>query len=290
MASFMRASHKGMDAAQAPTSSDTDGLHSRVNNLVSKVTETVFSYVSQGLFERHKLVSSSHLCFSVLRARGELPPAKFEYLLRGPQVRGKPNPHAEWLPSASWNSILALSEVEGFNGIVEDFDTSSKRWKEWTGCPHPEEEQLPGDWKRLPALDKLLLVRALRPDRLPLALTSFVSGALGPHFSTSSPFDLRAAMNDAGPSTPVLIFIAPGVDASAAVEAHAKKCGVKNFSAVSLGQGQEALALGKLRAGTVSGGWVLLQNVHLTMDWTWKELDSAVDGLLGASSLHPQFQ
>jgi len=48
--------------------------------------------------------------------------------------------------------------------------------------------------------------------------------------------------------------------------------------------------LGKLRAGTVSGGWVLLQNVHLTMDWTWKELDSAVDGLLGASSLHPQFQ
>jgi hypothetical protein len=48
----------------------------------------VFSYVSQGLFERHKLIVSTQLCMAVLRSRGELQRAKFEVLLRGPRVSG----------------------------------------------------------------------------------------------------------------------------------------------------------------------------------------------------------
>ena len=47
---------------------------------------TAFAYVAQGMFERHKLIAATQLCMGVLRARGELQRAKFDYLLSGPKV------------------------------------------------------------------------------------------------------------------------------------------------------------------------------------------------------------
>jgi hypothetical protein len=48
-----------------------------------------------------------------------------------------------------------------------------------------EDEPLPGDWKRMPEFDRLLLFRCLRPDRLTAALRKFVSAGLGAHYCTS---------------------------------------------------------------------------------------------------------
>lgn len=44
-----------------------------------------------------------------------------------------------------------------------------------------------------------------------------------------------------------------------------------------------------LAAAHKGGGWVLLQNVHLTIDWTADVLDRAVDGL-SAGGAHPDFR
>ena len=48
-----------------------------------------------------------------------------------------------------------------------------------------------GDWKRLPLLDRLLIIRTLRPDRLTAAMSRFVSNTLGKHYVTAMPFDLE---------------------------------------------------------------------------------------------------
>ena len=46
-----------------------------------------------------------------------------------------------------------------------------------------------------------------------------------------------------------------------------------------------------LAAAQKAGGWVLLQNVHLTIDWTADVLDRAVDGLgAGPAPPHPDFR
>ena len=55
--------------------------------LVDTACYTAFAYISQGLFERHKLIVATQLCMAVLRQRGELQRTKFEFLLRGPKVR-----------------------------------------------------------------------------------------------------------------------------------------------------------------------------------------------------------
>ena len=60
------------------------------------------------------------------------------------------------------------------------------------------------------------------------------------------------------------------------------------YTSVSLGQGQEAIAMQQLGRAHRGGGWLLLQNIHLTMEWTSGPLEEAVDKLsIGA---HPDFR
>lgn len=43
-----------------------------------------------------------------------------------------------------------------------------------------------------------------------------------------------------------------------------------------------------LESGAKNGGWVLLQNIHLTIDWTAGPLEKRVDKL--ADGAHPDFR
>lgn len=60
------------------------------------------------------------------------------------------------------------------------------------------------------------------------------------------------------------------------------------YVSVSLGQGQEPIAMNALTNAHKNGGWVLLQNVHLTIDWTSGPLEKKVDKL--AEGAHPDFR
>lgn len=88
------------------------------------------------------------------------------------------------------------------------------------------------------------------------------------------------------------MFLSPGVDVAAGVEALGRKHGVTadtgRYTSVSLGQGQEPIAMQKLEEAHTIGGWVLLQNIHLTMDWTSGPLEKAVDKL--SEGAHPDFR
>ena len=55
----------------------------------------------------------------------------------------------------------------------------------------PEDEPLPGEWKRMTEFDQLLLFRALRPDRLTAAMAKFVTKTIGQQYVSSQPFDLE---------------------------------------------------------------------------------------------------
>lgn len=64
----------------------------------------------------------------------------------------------------------------------------------------------------MPEFDRLLLFRALRPDRLTAAMRRFVSAVLGPRYCTSVAYDLGRSFQDSAPSTPIFVFLSPGVD------------------------------------------------------------------------------
>lgn len=82
----------------------------------------------------------------------------------------------------------------------------------------PEDDPLPGDWKRMPEFERLLIFRALRPDRLTAAMAKFVTNTIGAQYTRSMPFDLERSFTDASPGVPIFVFLSPGVDVAASVE------------------------------------------------------------------------
>lgn len=79
---------------------------------------------------------------------------------------------------------------------------------------------------------------------------------------------------------PIFVFLSPGVDVAGSVEALGKKYGFTldngKYVSISLGQGQEPIAMKSLDHAHKNGGWVLLQNIHLTIEWTSGPLEKKV--------------
>ena len=50
------------------------------------------------------------------------------------------------------------------------FIGSAKRWKKFVDAEIPEKEKFPGEWKNKTPLQKLCMMRALRPDRMTYAV------------------------------------------------------------------------------------------------------------------------
>ncbi len=64
----------------------------------------------------------------------------------------------------------------------------------------------------MPEFDRLLLFRALRPDRLTAAMKKFVTAVIGSKYVTSQAYDLDRSFKDSSPGTPIFVFLSPGVD------------------------------------------------------------------------------
>ena len=303
MANFVTIFKKGMDQAdvgdQVQNSMlDSDGqeqinfdLGARVSLLVDTACFECFSYVAQGLFERHKLIFGCQLCFRILALRGELQPEFFEFLLRGPMEAGVDNPLSEWLDDRAWASLQSLKQFELYERLTDEVIASAKRFRDWYELERPEEVPLPGDWKKMPDFNKLLIMRCLRPDRMSEALSLFAKNLVGSKYVNLKAFDLARSFEDAGSNVPVFFILSPGVDPVRDTELLAKRFHVGtehgNFGLVSLGQGQEPVAERIVETAFRDGGWGFLQNIHLTPKWTGSWLEKRCDDLDAA---HPDFR
>ena len=72
-------------------------------------------------------------------------------------------------------SLQALSNMEEFRNLDRDIEGSAKRWKKFVESECPEKEKFPQEWKSKTMLQKLCMMRALRPDRMSYALRYNVS-------------------------------------------------------------------------------------------------------------------
>ena len=281
--SFMTIFTKGLHKSE-PSEDDEQ----RVHNITKTTTETIFSFVSRGLFEAHKLIFSSMLTFRVMRKEDRMKEEHLNFLLRGPKKSGEPVPETctSWLSKSAWESVLAYADLEDgdppCSSLPQDIAVSWRRFKEWCEDLTPEDLALPSDWKNLSHFDKLLIVRCLRPDRITMALNRFVAHELGQFFVEDISTDLGLAFEDSTPTVPIFFILSPGVDPVKSVETLGKKYGVSddngNFWNVSLGQGQEGKAMESLDKAFTSGGWVILNNIHLMAGWL-AELEKKLDRL-----------
>uniref|UniRef100_A0A3P9AKI4 Dynein axonemal heavy chain 17 n=1 Tax=Esox lucius TaxID=8010 RepID=A0A3P9AKI4_ESOLU len=253
-------------------------LKNRVSNLIDSITVQVFQYTTRGLFECDKLTYIAQLVFQILLMNKEINPTELDFLLRYPVQPGVTSP-VDFLSNHSWGGIKSLCSMEEFRNLDRDIEGSAKRWKKFVDSECPEKEKFPQEWKNKSSLQRLCMMRAIRPDRMTYAVRDFVEEKLGSQYVIGRSLDLAVSFEESGPATPMFFILSPGVDPLKDVEKHGRKLGYTfdsgNFHNVSLGQGQEVVAERALDLAAKEGHWVILQvhrcthrtNIHLVAKW-----------------------
>ncbi|XP_070849918.1 dynein axonemal heavy chain 2 [Chaetodon trifascialis] len=280
-------------------------LEERIANLNDYHTYAVYRYTCRGLFEVHKLLFSFQMCAKILEVAGRLNMDEYSFFLRGGIVLDKEdqmdNPCPSWLADSSWDNITELDKLPNFHGIMTSFEQYPRDWNLWFTSAEPENATLPGDWENnCNELQKMLIVRSLRQDRVSSCVTSFIVHNLGSRFVEPPVLDMKAVVEESTCRTPLIFVLSPGVDPTGALLQLAEASGMsKRFHALSLGQGQAPIAKSMIEEGIKNGHWVFLANCHLSLSWM-PELDKLVEQLQVqkphanfrlwlSSSPHPEF-
>ncbi|KAI8587105.1 dynein heavy chain and region D6 of dynein motor-domain-containing protein [Geranomyces variabilis] len=268
----------------------SEDIKERVVALIDSITHMVFIYTTRGLFERDKLIFLAQMTFQILISQGDMDLVELDFLLRGPRVVNVKSPF-DWLADSAWGMTKALSNMEVFRSLASDIEGGSKQWKKYCELEVPENEKLPQEWKNKSALEKLCILRCLRPDRMTYAVSNFIAAKMGPKYINTGRVPLSKSYDESGPATPIFFILSPGVDPVKEVEAHGRTLGIGedagNYHYVSLGQGQEIIAEQKLEIAYKAGGWVMLENIHLVAKWL-PVLEKKLEALSTGS--HPAFR
>ncbi|XP_034940720.1 dynein beta chain, ciliary [Chelonus insularis] len=256
----------------------------RVMNLIECITYSVFMYTTRGLFECDKLIFTSQMAFQILLAKKEITTTELDFLLRFPIVPHVTSP-VDFLTNSSWGGIRSLASRDEFRNLDRDIEVSAKRWKKFVECDCPEREKFPQEWKNKTSIQRLCILRALRPDRMTYAISVFIEEKLGVRYVEGKTVEFSKSFEETGPSTPIFFILSPGVNPLKDVEDLGRKMGYtsdsQNFHNVSLGQGQETVAEQAMDIASKMGHWVILQNIHLVKKWLpllEKKLEVAAEG------------
>ncbi|XP_044574110.1 dynein beta chain, ciliary [Drosophila ananassae] len=245
-------------------------LKDRVENLIDSITFCSFVYTSRGLFEQDKLIFLTQMCIQILVNAGEVEPSELDFLLRFPYMPNQTS-NFSWLTHVGWGGIRALNNQVAFKGLEKDIEGSHKRWKKFVDSESPENEKFPGEWKGKSPIQRLCIMRCIRPDRMSYAMRSFIEEKLGSKYIDARSMEFARTFEESSPETHLFFVLSPGVDPLKDVEKLGKVLGFsfdhENFHSVSLGQGQEIVAESAIEVASQQGHWVILQNIHLVARW-----------------------
>ncbi|KAI8923518.1 dynein heavy chain and region D6 of dynein motor-domain-containing protein [Entophlyctis helioformis] len=271
-----------------------EDINERILSLNDYHTYSVYKNTCRGLFEKHKMLFAFQMTVKIMEANGKLNKEEYDFLLRGGQVLDKdaqpPNPCSEWITDDAWDNLTELDGLATLAGVVSSIEQSEREWKAWFMSSEPDELALPGDWEnKLNDLQKMLVVRSLRPDRVIFCASTFVANNLGQKFIEPPILDISDILADSSPKTPLIFVLSPGVDPTSSLFQLAQKKNMGDrFNHLSLGQGQAPKATRMIQDGLREGNWVFLANCHLSISWM-PTLDKIIETIPGENP-HPDFR
>nr|CAH7757603.1 unnamed protein product [Callosobruchus chinensis] len=252
-------------------------LQTRLEVLYREITLAVYTNISRGLFERHKLIFSFMLCVAIFQQSGVIDDSQWNYLLRGP-IGAKGNfpkkPEYPVITDFMWTAANFLAVTyENFKELpdnivnvnkvtVGDFDLTIQLVPTITTGSTV-------NWNKvLDDFEKLLLIKTLQEEKLVFAVTEYVKIKLGQVFIESPQISLPALYQDTSNGVPLIFVLSTGSDPFGAFQRFAADMGVLDkVKSISLGQGQGPVAEKLIMEGVESGNWVFLQNCHLATSW-----------------------
>lgn len=271
-------------------SEKSDDITKRLKNLEDYFTYSLYNNVCRSLFEKDKMLFSFLLCINIMKDQGKVDLAEWNFLLTGGV--GLENPHkspASWIPVRAWDEICRLTEIGCFGKIKLSFEDSTREWQILYDSIAPQDATFPAPFNDASMFSRLCIIRALRPDKLVLAINQFVASTLGQKFCEPPPFDLAGSYGDSTATVPLIFVLSPGSDPTGALLKFADDQGYgSTLNSLSLGQGQGPIAERYVEKARKEGTWVLLQNCHLAVSWM-QTLERMCESFT-PDTVHPNFR
>ncbi|KAJ3390612.1 Cytoplasmic dynein 2 heavy chain 1 [Lobulomyces angularis] len=271
LSSFLRLFEQ---ALKCQNSSAQDGIDIRIKLLKNTLEKSTFKWVSRSIFKDDRPMFSLHL-IRCLR-QNLFQPNEWELFTgqilvndigteKGPELQN-------YIPDDRHQQMRQL--MTNLPQLIQNANfADSTIWIPWiksANCEQSFYQSLKLSLTdHVSAFQKLLIVQALRPDRLLSAMTDFACKVLSIESLAPASLNIKKILDEESiPTEPILFITTPGADPSAEIrELGEKQVGTGNFFEISMGQGQGELAIEKLVDCCKEGKWLHLQNVHLVTSW-----------------------
>ncbi|VDM31178.1 unnamed protein product [Hydatigera taeniaeformis] len=268
-------------------------LGKRLDNIMTLLTDVVYSYGCTSFFERHKLLFSFQISLKLQLEAGYVSQAEVDFFIKGDASIGMetgtcPIP---WLTDAQWRAVRCLEEIlpSTFSGLSKSLTNNQKQWKQWFSLTSLECKP-PPNFENISEFQKLCLLRCFRVDRVCRAVEIFVANILGENFMASHKPSLSYVYEQSQPETPVLFILGPGSEATDSLKKFAENSlnldVSKSLVILSMGQGQESSAMKLFKTASSEGSWLVLQNCHLVVKWI-PTLEKTIET---TKQFHPKFR
>eukprot|EP00398_MALV-I-01_sp_L67-1_P000675 gene675-363_t len=284
-------------APQSPKKAD------RIKSLNSDFIGRIYRNVCRSLFEKDKLLFSLLLAMKMLNFDNEVDMLQLKLLLVGGGGGGKldkPKPEgASWLSDVMWDRVIQIEKLGGtFERFTVTFEKDLNQWKQVFDAEKPLDVKWPASLTAraeggiLTFVEKGLVMNAIRPDNIVRSLQMMIENKLVLAFLEPPSFDLSACYDDSYNNVPMIFVLTMGADPLVELRKLAADREVSQVEMIALGQGQGPKAKAAIQRnadmGKDGGGWVVLQNCHLSTSFM-PILEAAVEEF-DAETMHPMFR
>jgi dynein heavy chain len=127
------------------------------------------------------------------------------------------NRTANWIPENSWPAIyrqfVGMENLPKMKGIMEHFIKSTDEYKPIYDAIEAQDTPLPEPWNsKLDEFEKMIVLKALRSDKLVPAIQNWVTLKMGQKFVEPPTFDIAQCFEDATVTTPLIFVLSAGSD------------------------------------------------------------------------------
>ncbi|KAJ1151043.1 hypothetical protein NDU88_003830 [Pleurodeles waltl] len=256
---------------------------SSVKGVLACLTHNIFSYVTKSLLEKDRLVYALLVTFEVEESLGHLKPGEKEFAIapdlcvaalqmlgaKPSESRQQAKNPFDWMSEEQFKNVQILAMYYSWFGDLFDRmyrDGKDLTWKTFCESEQPENPakgRWPEGMDELTPLQRLLVLRAVRADRILQSTSGFIAGTLGKSYTTEFTVDLQS-MAPVSPRKPSLLIYSTDSCIARELVLELARRGNHKTIVLSITDTEETEKRVKelLLQGMSEGCWILLENIQ----------------------------